>query len=374
MEVVTPAPVDVVSPAPVNVVTPAPVDVVTPAPVEVVVLDPVEEVVVLDPVDEVVVLDPVEEVVVLVEVLELVDDVVVLLDAVDELEPVALVVVLDAVDEVEPVVLVEVLDVEVLAPVEDVAVVVVPVPVDELAVDVVLAPPIPPMPPVDEVVVDVALAPPIPPIPPVDEVVVDVTLAPPAPPRPPVDEVVVDVALDPPRPPVDEVLVAEPVPESGPASQGPHRIVPPHPFEMDPHAPGGHTVTGVHAAQMSSREGSVDCWHVAGAVHSAVAAVHCSQPPKSTLPPFVSHTGVPPLQASPSSPQEHLRHPVSVVPEQTAWVGPVLVHLPCWLLQSCCTTQLRPDTVMVSPGLPSAQMSAISPQLLSLSPQAAGAA
>ena len=50
----------------------------------------------------------------------------------------------------------------------------------------------------------------------------------------------------------------------------------------------------------------------------------------------------------------------------------MLVHLPCWLLHSSCTTQVRPLTVMVSPGPPLSQMSAISPQLLLLSPQAAG--
>jgi hypothetical protein len=88
----------------------------------------------------------------------------------------------------------------------------------------------------------------------------------------------------------------------------------------------------------------------------------------------VSQTGVAPLQARPSSPHEHRRQPVTVVPEQIAMAGPVLVHFPCWLLHSSCTTQVRPETVMVSPGLPSSQMSAISPQSLSLSPQAAGKA
>jgi hypothetical protein len=102
--------------------------------------------------------------------------------------------------------------------------------------------------------------------------------------------------------------------------------------------------------------------------------VHCSQAPKSTLELVVSQTDVPPLQAPPSSPQEHLRQLVSVVPEQTGSAVPVLVHLPCLLLQSSCTTQVRPLTVMVSPAPPLSQMSAISPQLSLLSPQPAGAA
>ena len=81
-----------------------------------------------------------------------------------------------------------------------------------------------------------------------------------------------------------------------------------------------------------------------------LVAVHCSQAPKSTLVLVVSQTGVAPLQAPPLSPHEHLRQLVSVVPEQTARAVPVLVHLLCLLLQSCCTTQVRPVTVMVSPG------------------------
>src|SRR6185437_13727378 len=49
--------------------------------------------------------------------------------------------------------------------------------------------------------------------------------------------------------------------------------------------------------------------------------------------------------------------------------GPVLVHLFCALLQSSCTYQVRPETVIVSPALPLSQMSPISPHLLKLSPQ-----
>ncbi len=81
-----------------------------------------------------------------------------------------------------------------------------------------------------------------------------------------------------------------------------------------------------------------------------------------------------PVQALPLSPQEHLRQLVVVVPEQTGSAVPVLVHLPCLLLQSSWTLQVRPLTVMVSPAPPSSQMSPISPQLLLLSPQPAGAA
>ena len=99
-----------------------------------------------------------------------------------------------------------------------------------------------------------------------------------------------------------------------------------------------------------------------------------SHPPKSTLVLVVSQTDVAPEHASPSSPHEHLRQPVTVVPEQIAWAVPVLVHLFCLLLQSCCTTQVRPLTVMVSPGLAVSQMSPISPHPLLLSPQPAGAA
>jgi hypothetical protein len=84
----------------------------------------------------------------------------------------------------------------------------------------------------------------------------------------------------------------------------------------------------------------------------------------------VSQTGVAPLHALPLSPHEHMRQPVTVVPEQMGSGVLVLVHWPCWLLQSCWTTHFRPETVMVSPGLPSAQMSPTSPQLLS--PQPAG--
>ena len=277
-------------------------------------------------------------------------------------------------------------DVVVPVPVEDV---VVPVPV-ELVVEVALPPPKPPKPLL--VVVEVALPPPKPPMPVL--AVVEVAF-PPKPPTPPL--VVVEVTLPPPKPPMPLLVVAEVLvtlelaPESVPASamsgtqvlpeqisvlgQVPQKRVPPQASGTDPQvSPAGHLLIGVQVAQMSSCEGVDDCWQVAGPAQVAPVAVHCSQAAKSTLPLFVSHTEVAPLHESPSSPQEHLRQPVTVVPEQTAWAGPVLVHLPCWLLQSCCTTHLRPETVMVSPALPSSQMSAISPQLLSLSPQAPGAA
>jgi hypothetical protein len=63
-----------------------------------------------------------------------------------------------------------------------------------------------------------------------------------------------------------------------------------------------------------------------------------------------------------------LRQPVNVVPAHTGCTGPALVHLFSVLLHSCWTTQFRPLTVMVSPALPSAQMSAISPHVLLAQP------
>ncbi len=102
-------------------------------------------------------------------------------------------------------------------------------------------------------------------------------------------------------------------------------------------------------------------------------AVHCSQAPKRTLVLSVSQTGVAPVQAVPSSPQEQGRQPVSVVPEQMGWGTPALTQLFCRLLHSSCTIQVRPETVMLaSLPLPS-QMSPISPQLLVSSYQAPGA-
>jgi hypothetical protein len=126
--------------------------------------------------------------------------------------------------------------------------------------------------------------------------------------------------------------------------------------------------------QTSSDAGVADCSQTPPAPHELLVAVHCSQAPESTLVDVVSHTGVPPVHAPPVSPQEHLRQFVRFVPEQTARSGPVLVHLFCLLLQTSCTLHVRPLTVIVSPAPFVSQMSAISPQLLLLSPHAAGAA
>jgi hypothetical protein len=102
-------------------------------------------------------------------------------------------------------------------------------------------------------------------------------------------------------------------------------------------------------------------------------AVHPTHAPNHALALDVSQIGVAPLHAPPLSPHEHKRQLAPGVPEQIASDdGPVLIHLPFLLLHSSWTIQVRPSTVIGSPARPSSQMSAISPQLLSLSPQAAG--
>jgi hypothetical protein len=126
------------------------------------------------------------------------------------------------------------------------------------------------------------------------------------------------------------------------------------------------------ATQVSSSVGVVDCWHVSETSQPPASAVHASQPPKRAFAPEVSHSGVLPLQSTPSSPQEQKRQPVSIVPPQMGGTGPEFVHLPCALFHISCTTQLRPLTAMASPALPSSQISAASRQLSLLSPQAAG--
>jgi hypothetical protein len=155
----------------------------------------------------------------------------------------------------------------------------------------------------------------------------------------------------------------------------PHGSIPPQPSEIIPQLSGaGHTLRGtqVPPTQMSSCAGVADCWHVPPPVHVPLVAVHASQAPKSTFVLVVSQTDVAPLHPLPLSPHEHLRQFATVVPVQIGFAGPDTTHLFCLLLQSGCTTQLCPLTMMVGPALPSAQMSPISPQLLLLSPQPAG--
>jgi len=94
------------------------------------------------------------------------------------------------------------------------------------------------------------------------------------------------------------------------------------------------SAAGTTAAQRSSSLSVADWSHARLGPQVPLAAVHCSHAPAATLPLAVSHTGAPPLHARPLSPHEHLRHPVSVSPEQTAKTGPVLVHRPCALLHN----------------------------------------
>jgi hypothetical protein len=159
-----------------------------------------------------------------------------------------------------------------------------------------------------------------------------------------------------------QTLGVPPPPQVSGAVQAPPQVtMPPQPSGMVPQLSGaGQLVSGVQL-QMSSFAGVDDCSQVSLVGQLPLVAVHCSQPPKSTLPLFVSQTGVVPVQAPPLSPQEHLRQPVTVVPEQTVCAVPVLVHFFWALLQSSCTYHLRPLTVIVSPSLPSPQMSPISP-------------
>ena len=113
----------------------------------------------------------------------------------------------------------------------------------------------------------------------------------------------------------------------------PQAIVPPQPLEIDPQAsPVGQLVSGTHS-QMSSFAAVDDCSHVSVPQAAEETEVHCAQSPNSTLLLVVSQTAVAPLQATPSSPQEHLRQPPSVVP-QSGFTVPELWHWLAALLQT----------------------------------------
>jgi hypothetical protein len=162
----------------------------------------------------------------------------------------------------------------------------------------------------------------------------------------------------------------------------PQGIVPPQPSGTVPQlSPAGHDRAGVHPHTF----GVPPPPHVCGDVHD---------PPQASVPPQPSemvpqlspaghdvlhpHTfGVPP----PPHVCGGVHVPQPMVPSQLSdtvpqlsplgqvLAGPVLVHLPWALLQSCCTVHVRPDTVIVSPGVtPSLQMSPISPQSRSYQP------
>jgi hypothetical protein len=113
-------------------------------------------------------------------------------------------------------------------------------------------------------------------------------------------------------------LLGVPPPHVCGAVQVPQLTMPPQPSGTVPQvSPAGQVVVmGVQPTQMSSCDGVADCWHVPPPRQVLLAVVHCSHPPKSTLLLVVSQTDVAPLQARPSSPQEHGRQLLTVVPEQ----------------------------------------------------------